>query len=118
MNKRLVGSEKENIAAEYMTERGFHVLETNYHYHKAGEIDIVGYDDDYLVFVEVKYRKTASAGSAAEAVTFKKIKQICKIANAYLIVHKIPPNKPIRFDVVAIDGTDINWIKNAFDYAL
>jgi len=118
LNKRQLGSEKENIAAKYMTERGFRVKEKNYHFHKTGEIDIIGYDGDYLVFAEVKYRKTASAGHAAEAVNYAKAKQICKVANSYMMIHKISFDKPVRFDVVAIDDTNINWIKNAFDYAL
>lgn len=118
MNKRQVGSEKENMALEYMESRGFKLAEMNYRYHKLGEIDIIGYDGNYLVFAEVKYRKTASAGSAAEAVNNYKIKQICKVANSYMMIHQIPFNKPVRFDVVAIDDTSVNWIKNAFDYAL
>lgn len=118
MNNRSIGTQKEQIAAEYLNKYGFRIIETNYHFHKMGEIDIIGLDKEYLVFVEVKYRKTASAGYAAEAVNYRKIHQICKVADAYLMTHKFYSNKSIRFDVIAIDGENINWIKNAFDYAL
>lgn len=118
MNKRLVGSENERKAEDYLQNNGVKILERNYRFHRVGEIDLIGHDGDYLIFIEVKYRKTARAGYAAEAVDYKKIKQICKIANYYIMSHHIPSNKPIRFDVIAIDDDSIKWIKNAFYYAL
>lgn len=118
MNNRTVGSENESIAVDFLQKQGLIIKEANYRFHKMGEIDIVALDGEYLVFVEVKYRKTARAGYAAQAVNYKKIKQICKVSDAYRISRNIPPSKPIRYDVVAIDGTNISWIKNAFPYAL
>ncbi|MCR5719140.1 MAG: YraN family protein [Lachnospiraceae bacterium] len=115
MNKRQLGGEKEQIAAGYLTQRGFVVKEMNYRV-RQGEIDIVGMDQDTLVFCEVKYRKTNKAGFAADAVTAKKIRNICRVSNFYRMYHQIPLNTGIRYDVIAIDDDKINWIKNAFSY--
>ena len=118
MNKRAIGHKKEEIAVCFLKKQGVFILETNFQFHKMGEIDIIGRDGKYLTFIEVKYRKTASAGHAAEAVNFKKIRQICKVADAYRVLKHISSSQNIRFDVIAIDGDDISWIKNAFPYAL
>ena len=83
---------------------------------RRGEIDIVGRDGEYLVFFEVKYRRNGSSGSAAEAVNPVKQTQICRTADYYLSFHKISLDTPMRFDVVAIDGNEITWIRDAFPY--
>ncbi|WP_297889701.1 YraN family protein, partial [Sulfurihydrogenibium sp.] len=53
MNKRSLGKEKEDIAANYLKEKGYEILERNF-YTKYGEIDIIAYKDDTIVIVEVK----------------------------------------------------------------
>ena len=83
---------------------------------KIGEIDIICKDDDYLVFVEVKYRSSSSYGYPMEAVNYKKIKKICKVSDYYRLIHKIKEDTGIRYDVISIKGEDIEWIKNAFEY--
>lgn len=118
MNNRKLGEYNEDWAARFLENEGVKIIERNFRFHKMGEIDLIGIDGEYLVFVEVKYRKTAGAGYAAEAVNYKKIKQICKIADYYRVFRKISPDTSVRFDVVAMDGKNINWIKNAFPYAL
>lgn len=118
MNNRKTGSEKEQLACDFLKQNGVIIVEKNYRFHRNGEIDLIGHDGEYLVFFEVKYRKTANAGYAAQAVNFNKIRQICKVADYYRMTHSVSYNKPVRFDVVAIDKDNINWIKNAFDYAL
>ena len=118
MNNRKTGEANEDWAAVYLEQNGVRIIERNFRFHKVGEIDLIGIDGEYLVFFEVKYRKTARAGYAAEAVNYKKIRQICKVSNYYRMINRIPYETPIRFDVVAMDGKQINWIKNAFNYAL
>lgn len=115
MNKRLIGASYEEKATEYLKEAGLRILERNYRI-RSGEIDIIAKDQEYIVFVEVKYRKTASLGHPEEAVNFNKIKQICKVANHYRIYKKHSPNQKYRFDVIAVEGDDIHWYKNAFNY--
>ncbi len=72
---------------------------------------------EYLLSLEGKYRKSGSyKGSALEAVGVGKQKKICRVADYYRMIHRCPWDMPIRFDVVAIDGDEILWLKNAFDY--
>ena len=65
-NKRMEGSRYEQLAARYLEQKGMDVLELNYRC-RTGEIDIIARDGGYLVFVEVKYRKTKRAGSCVSA---------------------------------------------------
>lgn len=115
MNKRLIGNDYEQIAADFLIENGLHIMEKNYRI-RSGEIDIIARDNRFIVFVEVKYRKTASKGHPEEAVNYYKIKKICKVADYYRIYKKFPDNQPFRFDVIAIEGNEIKWYKNAFPY--
>ncbi|MGN0390734.1 MAG: YraN family protein [Wujia sp.] len=115
-NKRQIGAQKETLAAKYLEEKGYFIIEKNYRV-RQGEIDLVARDGACIVFVEVKYRTDEGCGSALEAVTLQKQKQICKTAYFYLNQKKISPdNTPIRFDVVGITGHKIEHIENAFDF--
>lgn len=115
MNTRKIGAEQEEFACRYLAEQGVRIKERNFRC-RLGEIDIIGYDGEYLVFFEVKYRKDSSVSSAAEAVGFGKQRKICRVSDYYRMMHKCPFDTPIRFDVIAIDGSRIQWIRNAFDY--
>lgn len=115
MNKRKVGADKEQLAAAYLEKQGMKIVERNFR-NRQGEIDIIGYHGQYLVFVEVKYRAGNSKGSALEAVTYQKQRQICKVADYYRYIHKLGSNTMVRYDVVAIQGEDILWIPNAFPH--
>ena len=116
MNKRKIGTEYEELAAQWLSEHGFQILERNYRC-RVGEIDLIARDGRYLVFVEVKYRADGKAGDPLEAVNWQKQKKICQTAVWYCREKQLPENMPCRFDVVSILGSDIHHIKNAFDYA-
>ena len=116
MNKKELGFSGEDKACSFLLSNKIKILDRNYRFHKAGEIDLIGRDGEYLVFFEVKLRTGKSKGSASEAVTFSKQRQICKVASYYMYEHKFKSDTPVRFDVIAIDGDEINWFKNAFDY--
>ena len=113
MNKRVLGQNKEQEAANFLKQHGMEILVCNYR-NRSGEIDIIGRHEGYLVFVEVKYRADTSKGSALEAVDIRKQRQICKVANYYRMTHGIGEFTPIRYDVVGIQGDQILWIPNAF----
>lgn len=115
MNTRKIGTEKEEIACSFLTQKGVKIQERNFRC-RQGEIDIIGYDGDYLVFFEVKYRKNTSKGSALEAVTYGKQQKICKVSDYYRMIHHCSFDTPIRYDVIAIEGEQIQWIQNAFEY--
>ena len=64
----------------------------------------------------LKYRKNGKSGSPFSAVGREKQRIISKVAMFYLIAHGYRELPPCRFDVVGIDGENIHWIKNAFDF--
>ena len=115
MNNREKGAQKEEQVCAYLLSVGVKIKERNFKC-KQGEIDIIGYEGDFLVFFEVKYRSSRNAGSAAEAVGYAKQRKICRVADYYRVIHHCSEDTPIRFDVVAIDGEDFRWLKNAFYY--
>lgn len=113
MNKRLVGSEYEQIAREYLVKHNYKIVEMNYRC-RVGEIDCIAREAGYLVFLEVKYRRNGSMGSAVEAVDVRKQRQIRRTAQAYLIHHHLGEDTPCRFDVLGIDGGEFTLIKDAY----
>ena len=115
MNTREIGAQKEQQVCAYLLFKGVNIIEKNFRC-RQGEVDIIGYDGEYLVFFEVKYRSSARKGSAAQAVGYGKQKKICRVADYYRMIHHCKEDTPIRFDVIAIDGVKTTWIKNAFYY--
>lgn len=111
----MTGSCYEKQAAEFLKGKGLEILEMNFRC-RMGEIDLIARDGRYLVFVEVKYRSTRSQGMAVDAVGKEKQRAISKVAAYYLLTHCKSMDVPCRFDVVGIEGEEIRWIPNAFDY--
>ena len=70
MNKREIGDNYELLAADYLRNNGVKILVKNYR-NRFGEIDLIGYDGETLVFFEVKYRNNLQSGYAEEAVDAK-----------------------------------------------
>ena len=101
--------------ADYLKQQGLFILRYNYRC-RFGEIDLIARDGEYLVFVEVKYRKDNSSGYSLAAVNPAKQKTICKVARYFLTVEYHNVDIPCRFDVAGIDGDEIHWVKNAFEY--
>ena len=99
----------------YLRTQGYEILTYNFRC-RSGEIDIIARDGEYLVFVEVKYRRDASRGNPLEAVDRKKQRIISKVASYYCLTHGYGEAMPCRFDVVAMLGEQITLIKNAFEY--
>lgn len=115
MNNRRVGAQKEEEVCAHLLSEGVRILERNFRC-RQGEIDVVGYDREYLVFFEIKYRRTPDKGNAAQAVGTAKQRKICRVADYYRFLHHCAENTPVRFDVIAVDGEQLSWIRNAFEY--
>jgi len=113
VNKRELGTFYEDAASEYLQRKGIMILERNFRC-RMGEIDIIGKENDCVVFFEVKYRKSGEYGQAIAAVDYKKQKRISKCASFYCMQH--PQIKCIRYDVIGITDTNIEWVKNAFPH--
>ena len=105
----------EEIAVNYLIEKGYEILERNWHnIHK--EIDIIARDGKDLVVVEVKTRQSDENGEPDLAVTRQKQTRLISAANAYLFQNSLDINT--RFDIISIIMKDnspvINHIEDAF----
>ncbi|HET7865391.1 MAG TPA: YraN family protein [Burkholderiaceae bacterium] len=113
------GDDAEARALVYLQRQGLRLVERNYRVAlgprvRAGEVDLILRDrDGTLVFVEVRQRAGFSHGGAAASVTATKQRRIVLAARHYLLRHASPP--PCRFDVLAIDGEQMQWLRAAFD---
>ena len=109
------GSSGERIAEEYLKKEGYDILARNFRT-RLGEIDIVASKGEYLVFVEVKARKSEAYGFSSESVTYAKQRKISMVASQYIKLNMYF-GAAVRFDVVEVYLTEgrINHIENAFD---
>ena len=112
MNNKKKGDVGEQLAVFYLKTHFYKIIATNYRC-RFGEIDIIAKKGEYLVFVEVKYRKNADMGYPYEAVTYYKQQHIKKTATWYLKENELH-DIACRFDVIDILGTKITHYKNAF----
>ena len=115
---RLRGNAAEDAALAHLLAAGLTLVERNYRTpgRGGGEIDLVMREaGGTLVFVEVRARAATTHGGAAASVGGVKQRRIVLAARHYLMRHRSPP--ACRFDVVAIDGNHIEWLKAAFDAA-
>jgi len=119
--RKATGDAAEARAAAWLQAQGLVLVERNYRVARGprshgGEIDLVMTDrDGTLVFVEVRARRSAAQGGAAASVGWRKQERVVFAARHYLLRYASPP--PCRFDVVAIDGGQLEWIRAAFDAA-
>jgi putative endonuclease len=83
---------------------------------RGGEIDLVmRAADGTLVFVEVRSRRANDHGGALASVTAAKQRSLVFAAQHYLL--RVPVLPPCRFDVVAVQGDEVQWVQAAFDAA-
>lgn len=113
MNRRNIGSLYEEMAVNYLKENEYTIVEQNFRC-KAGEIDIIAFKDGILRFIEVKYRKDTIYGYAVSAVSTHKKHRIEKAAMWYLNMHNEFQEMQCSFDVIAIQGNNIEYIFNSF----
>ncbi len=114
MNSKSQGFYFETLAMEYLQQQGLKCVGRNIS-GRFGELDLVMQDQTQLVFVEVKYRKSAGYGGPLAAVTASKQQKLRLTALAYLQQHA--PKAFARFDVIGITGEEpyqVQWLKNAF----
>ena len=111
-----VGSYGQKLAERYISDEGFHIIERNFRC-RSGEIDLVARDGDYIVFIEVKYRRSLEYGYPCEAVGYHKQRHIKRVAQYYIMIKNLN-NQDFRFDILEIidnaENPEINLIKNAF----
>lgn len=112
MNKTAIGREAEDRALVFLTRQGLTLVARNY-LTRYGEIDLIMKDPKGLVFVEVRFRRNKRFGGAGVSVTGNKQHKLLATAEHYLQRHA--PNQTARIDVLAIEGDELHWIKNAVE---
>ncbi len=117
--RKLMGAFGERAAKEYLKKRGYKILETNFRC-ALGEIDIVAWEGDSLVFVEVRTRRSQTFGTPEESITAAKKARLIRLAQSYVQGHR-DSSSPWRIDIVAIEIDQggkisrIDLIQNAVD---
>ena len=111
-----LGKWGEDVAARYLETKGYRILERDWK-DRHKDLDIIAVDNGCLVIVEVKTRRQNTLVAPELAVDFRKIKNITLATNKYVKLNCI--DLPIRFDIVAITGTNdencsVEHIKDAF----
>lgn len=106
------GQEWERAALAYLRRQRLSPVEQNFRC-KGGEIDLIMRDGATLVFVEVRQRADRGHGGAAASITPAKIRRLICAAQVYLL--RFPVTPACRFDLVAIDGEHVEWLRNIIE---
>ena len=114
MKNKELGNLGENIACSYIKDLGYEILQRNFR-SKKGEIDIISYKNNMIIFTEVKTRKSFRYGLPIESVDIKKLETIKYVAREYIIYKKLF-DYSIRFDVIEVylknNTYKVNLIEN------
>lgn len=110
------GRAAERLARDFLQQRGLHIRSLNYRA-PGGEIDIIAEEGKTLVFVEVRMRRDARFGTAADSIDAGKQRRLIKAAQHYLQTLGRGDSQPCRFDAICItggDAADVLWVRDAF----
>lgn len=110
--RQQTGTKAENDALAFLQGQGLIPVTRNFRC-RFGEIDLIMQEGKTLVFIEVRKRKNRLYGGAAASITPAKQQKIIKTAYFYLQRYKTLPT--CRFDVVAWDGNECQWLKNTIE---
>ena len=114
-NTKELGSEGEIIAINFLTQKGYKILDRNWHFGHL-EIDIICLNNNILVFVEVKSRNSDYVVKPELSLSKKQQSNLIKAANTYIDIKNI--ENEARFDIVSVvthpEGKEIKHIKEAF----
>ncbi len=114
---KALGQQGERLAADYLRQRGYALLEANFRIGRMGELDLIAKKDGTICFVEVKTRRSTRYGVPSEAVTATKQQTILRLAQIYLSMKGLSES-PVRFDVAEVysngNGFRIEYLENAF----
>jgi len=108
----LRGREGERKAARYLLSLGFDLLVRRYR-SRSGEIDLIAFENDILVFVEVKTRGSREFGEPYEFVDWQKQQALRRAAEDFIAEHALDQYS-YRFDIVSVIGKEVTLYRNAF----
>ena len=106
-----IGKKGENLAEEFLQQKGYAIVARNYRY-KRSEIDLIVQKENWLVFVEVKMRSSEAYGFPEESVHDAKRKKMLEGAAQYLAETNWQGN--VRYDIIAIHKNEIEHFEDAF----
>lgn len=110
-----LGEKGEQLAVDYLQQKGYKILERNWRFKKA-EVDIIAQKNDFLIAVEVKTRTSNYFGNPQDFVNHKKIQLLVEAINEYVISNDL--DVEVRFDIIAIiqnkNTTKIEHLEDAF----
>lgn len=96
-----LGRRGEDIAAQWLCARDYRIVDRNWRCSR-GEVDIVAWDGDTLVFVEVKTRAGTTGGHPLEAITPRKVARLRRVAGAWCTAHPDVRATALRIDAIAV----------------
>ncbi|MEQ1512191.1 MAG: YraN family protein [Lysobacteraceae bacterium] len=115
--RRTKGARVEALARDFLRQQGLEPVAANANY-RDGELDLVMRDDDALVFIEVRYRRSAGFGGGAASVDASKCRKLVHAASRFLAAHREFARAPCRFDVIDASGDPeaptFDWLRDAF----
>lgn len=118
MDRNQIGMDAERNAETFLQKNGLKLITRNFR-SRFGEIDLIMFDRNTLVFIEVRCRKSRDYGGAAASVTRRKQLRIIKTAQWFLAQNSRYHKHDCRFDIIAFedDATQQKplWYKGAFD---
>jgi len=110
-----LGKKGEQMAVDFLTKRGYDIVERNYRFDKA-EVDIIAKKESTLAIIEVKTRSTSDFGDPQDFVKPKQIQRLVKAVDEYVTENQL--DVEVRFDIIAIvkenKGFTIEHLENAF----
>ncbi len=121
VHRRALGAAIEGAASAHLVRAGLRAVAANANY-RFGELDLVMLEGNgataILVFVEVRYRRSARFGGGAASIDAHKRRRIVRAAQIFLLAHPRLANLACRFDVVEADGDPVTptltWLRDAF----
>jgi len=113
VNSKIRGDRGETLAAEYLVRGGYHIVKRNLRC-RSGEVDIVVYRDECLVFVEVKHWLTIPIHDLERSITAAKRSRILGCAREFLTAHPEWLRFRLRFDIIHIGPEKITHFDDAF----
>ena len=114
MNNKEFGNSGENTACLFLESKGYRIIEKNYRAYRK-EIDIIAQKDEYIIFAEVKTRRSVNFGTASESVNIKKQQHIISAAKLFLLKNNLYSELQPRFDVIEVyhdEKTGKNYVRH------
>lgn len=102
MNTKNLGNSGEDKAVRFLKDNGYSIIERNWRT-RTGEIDIIVYKEDTIVFVEVKTLPNGTIDMLQRELNQQKFKRILKTSKRFLLNHREYINSYVRYDVIVID---------------